>query len=438
MLRILFAVLVFSFSTAAQFHNKNLFHSKNRVQSEVFIVFSDSVYKCYFLFNIPNSSLVFEKDNSKFISKFEIDLEIKNSLNQVVQRKFIKDLIELNEYEKTISESEVIRNFIEFELPPDTFLCNVTFTDLIIGKPFNFYQKKIDLIRSKDSPSCLLIKQNQSNSNDIFEVEISGNIIPYSPNKYDLLLTGNFDLSKIEKVKVKSDDTVFVSYEFIKYANISPRLNLQNNKILLELKRELELEPEPEIKTHSILSDSDRTETKFNVLVIKNINEKLFEGKYSLDLYGKDELTLKEIPISVIWIDKPKSLDNYDFALEMIELIEVNENYKTYFSSETEKKNKLFNYWRQKDPTPSTSFNELMYEFYSRVDYAQKEFISVSQRNGAKTDRGKVLILNGRPERIERNVNSDGKVIESWYYEKPERVFTFIDIRGDGSFKSLQ
>lgn len=434
MSRILIAVLVFSFTTAAQLYNKNLFHSKNRVQSEVFIVFSDSVYKCYFLFNIPNSSLVFEKDNSKFISKFEIDLEIKNSLNKVVQRKFIKDLIEFNEYEKTISESEVIRNFIEFELPPDKFLCNVTFTDLIIGKPFNFYQKKIDLIRSKDSPSCLLIKQNQSNSNDIFEVEISGNIIPYSPNKYDLLLTGNFDLSKIEKVKVNSDDTVFVGYEFIKYANISPRLNLQNNKILLELKRELE----PELKTPSILSDSDRTETKFNVLVIKNINEKLFEGKYSLDLYGKDELTLKEIPISVIWIDKPKSLDNYDFALEMIELIEVNENYKTYFSSETEKKNKLFNYWRQKDPTPSTSFNELMYEFYSRVDYAQKEFISVSQRNGAKTDRGKVLILNGRPERIERNVNSDGKVIESWYYEKPERVFTFIDIRGDGSFKSMQ
>lgn len=428
MSRILIAVLVFSFTTAAQFHNKNLIHSKKKVQSEVFTLLSDSVYKCYFLFKIPNSSLVFEKDNSKFISRFEIALEIKNSQDQVIQRKFSKDLIELNEYEKTISENEFILNFIEFELSPDTFLCNVTFTDLITGKPFDIYHQKLDLARTKDSPRWLLIKPNQSNGLGNFEVEIFGNIIPHSPNNYDLFLIGNFDLSKIEKVKVKSDDSVFVKYDFISYNNISPKLHLQNNKILLEL--------EPEL--NSILTDSGRTNKKANVLVIKNINEKLFEGNYSIVLYSANELPIKEIPISVIWIYKPKSLADYDLALEMIEYIEVDESYRTYFSSDSEKKNKLFNYWKQKDPTPSTSFNELMYEFYTRVDYAQKEFISVSQRNGAKTDRGKILILNGKPERVDRNVNSDGKVIESWYYVNPERVFTFIDLRGDGSFKILQ
>jgi GWxTD domain-containing protein len=435
MSRILIAVLVFSFTTAAQFYNKNLIHSKKKVHTEVFSLLRDSVYKCYFLFQIPNSSLVFEKENSKFISRFEIDLEIKNSNEQVVQRKFSKDIIELNDYEKTISENEFIINFIELELAPDTFLCNVTFTDLITGKPFDIYHQKLDLVRTKDSPRWLLIKPNQSNGSGNFEVGIFGNIIPHSQNNYDLFLTGNFDLSKVEKVKVKSDDTVFVNYEFISYANVSPKLHLQNNKILLELVEE------PSIRKHkstSTLTDSCSNETRSNVLVIKNINEKLFEGKYSLVLYGSNESQIKEIPISVIWIDKPKSLTDYDSALEMIEFIEVDESYRTYFSSEAEKKNKLFNYWKQKDPTPSTSFNELMYEFYTRVDYAQKEFISVSQRNGAKTDRGKVLILNGRPERIERSVNSYGKVIESWYYDKPERVFTFIDSRGDGNFKSLQ
>lgn len=430
MFRIFIAVLVFSFTTAAQFNNKNLAHKKNKVHSEIFTLLSDSVYKCYFLFKIPNSSLVFEKDNSKFIARFEIDLEIKNSRQQVVQRKFNNGLIELTEYEKTISENEFFLNYIEFELSTDTFLCNVTFTDLITGKPFDIYNQKLDLVRTQDSPRWLLIKPNQSNGSGYFEVGIFGNIIPHSPNNYDLFLTGNFEFSKVNKVNIKSDDTVLVNYEFIRYANASPKIHLQNNKILLELK--LELEPT------SILTDSGSTETEANILIIKNINQKLFEGKYSLVLYGSSELLIKEIPITVIWIDKPKSLTDYDFALEMIEFIEVNESFRTYFSSDIEKKKKLFNYWKQKDPTPSTSFNELMYEFYTRVDYAQKEFISVSQRNGAKTDRGKVLILNGKPKRIDRNVNSDGKIIESWYYEKPERVFTFIDLRGDGSFKSLQ
>ena len=420
MFRILIAVLILHFSSSAQVDYKNLSHSKKKVQSEIFTFAKDSVYKAFYLFKVPYSSLVFEKDNSKFISKFEITLEVKNSSEQIVQRKFINDIIELNEYQKTISDIDVYSNFIEFELSADTFLCNVNYTDLITGKTFWIYNQKIDLLRTKDLPKWLLVKYNQTNGIPYFEVDIFGNSVPHSQNNYDLFVTGDFDLSEVEKVTVKSDDSVLISYEFLKFSFNSPIFRLNKNRHILEINSELE------------------SKQKNNSILIKNFNEKLFEGKYIVELSGEKGNLIKSFPISVSWIDKPKSLMDYNLALEMIEFIEVNENFRTYFSSENEKKKKLYNYWKQKDPTPATAFNELMNEFYLRVDYAQNEFISISQRNGAKTDRGKVFILNGKPERIDRNVNSEGKVIESWYYKNPYRVFSFIDSRGDGNFKSLQ
>lgn len=429
MSRILIAILIFSFSAAAQFRDKNSVYSKKKVQSEVFtFLVSDSLYKAYHLFKVPYSSLLFEKQNSKFISKLEIALEIKNSQEQIVERRFWKDTIELDEFEKTISDNHFISNLIEFELTPDTFNCSFTYNDLITGKPFEMLNQKIDLVRTKDSPRWLLIKQNESNLSNSFKIDFFGNVIPYSPNKYDLLVVDNLDFSKVEKVNIKSEDTVLTNFEFVPYNSVFPKFQSQNDRLILEL-----------IPNKS---DSDKLESdsqiKTNFLIIKNINESLFEGKYSIELFGNNEVLIKAFPISVSWIDKPKSLIDLNFALELIEYIEANESFRLYFSSDTEKKNKLFTYWKQKDPTPSTSFNELMNEFYLRADYAQKEFISISQRNGAKTDRGKVFILNGKPERIERSVNSDGKIIESWYYEEPKRVFTFIDYRGDGSFKSLK
>jgi GWxTD domain-containing protein len=98
----------------------------------------------------------------------------------------------------------------------------------------------------------------------------------------------------------------------------------------------------------------------------------------------------------------------------------------------------LKQYWKSKDPTPKTSFNELMEVFYERVDYAESNFRNLSGVSGAKTDRGRIYIVNGNPDRIERGVNYDGKITETWYYENPNRIFIFVDKRGDGSFKLEQ
>jgi GWxTD domain-containing protein len=74
-----------------------------------------------------------------------------------------------------------------------------------------------------------------------------------------------------------------------------------------------------------------------------------------------------------------------------------------------------------------------MSEYYKRVDYTAKNFSSLSGKKGFETDRGKVYIQFGKPKTIERGSNSEGKVVETWYYND-QKKFIFIDKQGTGDF----
>jgi len=98
----------------------------------------------------------------------------------------------------------------------------------------------------------------------------------------------------------------------------------------------------------------------------------------------------------------------------------------------------LIDYWAKFDPAPETAYNEVMFEYYSRVDFAIKEFKTISKGNGAKSDRGLVYIKFGKPEKIDRSSNPQGQVMEIWSYSKPERKFTFVDKKGTGNFSLIE
>lgn len=75
-------------------------------------------------------------------------------------------------------------------------------------------------------------------------------------------------------------------------------------------------------------------------------------------------------------------------------------------------------------------------EYLSRVKKAGERYRALS-REGWKTDRGRVLLLYGEPEEIDRHPSSEGgKPYEIWSYYQVENgvVFVFVDRTGFGDY----
>jgi len=136
-----------------------------------------------------------------------------------------------------------------------------------------------------------------------------------------------------------------------------------------------------------------------------------------------------------IWPDMPQSLKNPESAFEALRFITTPAVLDSLKSGEYEQRlDNLERFWADKDRTPGTALNEVMAEYYRRVDYAQREFATLRQPDGTKSDRGKIYILHGPPTRTERSLQPTGAHRELWVYERTGRRFTFVDEQRNGTY----
>ncbi len=169
------------------------------------------------------------------------------------------------------------------------------------------------------------------------------------------------------------------------------------------------------------------------------MNGKTFEeGQYrfSLSIEEENQPATKEKGFRVIWIDKPASLRNLDFAIEMLELIMSESEYRELRRGSSDVRNRKFHeYWKRKDPNPDTAFNPVMTEFYRRVDYAAREFTTIREQNGARTDRGKIYIIYGPPTEKDRSLIPGQAPRETWKYKHLNKKFIFADQSRQGNYQ---
>lgn len=74
-------------------------------------------------------------------------------------------------------------------------------------------------------------------------------------------------------------------------------------------------------------------------------------------------------------------------------------------------------FWKQRDPTPGTPQNEFMEEHIKRFTYANEHFRRGTTREGWMTDMGRIYILLGPPNSIERfDMQAGIHPCQVWYY----------------------
>ena len=134
-------------------------------------------------------------------------------------------------------------------------------------------------------------------------------------------------------------------------------------------------------------------------------------------------------PISILDLDEAISQLQY-FADD------DDQSYLKNAANEEEKRARFEEFWERHNPTPGSSKNAAMIEYYSRVSYANQHFGHYI--DGWRTDRGMIYILYGKPDYVDRHpLDTDSKPYEVWEYYDVRKRFTFIDESGFGDYRLL-
>lgn len=99
----------------------------------------------------------------------------------------------------------------------------------------------------------------------------------------------------------------------------------------------------------------------------------------------------------------------------------------------------LVEFWSKRDNDQTTPQNEYKLHYFQLVEYADANF-RTKFKEGWKTDRGRVLLVYGQPDEIERSPSGSGnKPYEIWNYNSLDggSMFVFADLRGFGEYELL-
>jgi GWxTD domain-containing protein len=181
-------------------------------------------------------------------------------------------------------------------------------------------------------------------------------------------------------------------------------------------------------------SDSDEWTAFFNVPGVS-----FEQGRYEFTvrvIAGGVEKKLTQ-NFQLEWQNMPLSLDDPTDAIAPLAHILPSEKLAQINSgSKEEMRQKLYAYWKSQDPTPGSAYNERMAEFYKRVDYADFNFPVGQMLDGAMTDRGKIYLLYGAPQNVERQLLPGQAPTEVWTYaSNVKRSFRFEDRSGGGHYE---
>ena len=162
----------------------------------------------------------------------------------------------------------------------------------------------------------------------------------------------------------------------------------------------------------------------------------LVPGNYELLLIRTGTTDTLHMPFQIVWEMMPLSLRNIDYAMNLMKYLLTEDQLDSLDEgSDMDRRLRLMDWWRKDDPSPTTTFNERMAEYYRRIDQAFYAFSTIQEPDGANTERAKIYVLYGPPTEIQKELPVNGEPVEIWLYKnKVSKRFTFA-IDDAGIFK---
>jgi len=209
-------------------------------------------------------------------------------------------------------------------------------------------------------------------------------------------------------------------------------------------------------KSNNVAGTSAAEVNGINVIALPN-------GAYFLNVNVTDKSTNKSVTQQKkFYVNKPKrqksekaiaaKIDGYeeyvnftaeelDMEFNQVKYICKSEEIDIYeqMTDAESKKRFLSQFWSRRDPDPSTPLNEYKRIYFENLRIVNENY-STYFKEGWRTDRGRVLLIYGRPDEIERNPSTiDSQPYEIWHYYALEggSKFVFADLSGNSNYELL-
>ena len=350
---------------------------------------------------IPNYSLQFVKEGRSFIAEYDANLSVVNKDDVEVATGSFSDKIIVKKFSETTSRVKSTILSSSFVVPLEDYVVSVNIKD-IDTKLTSKKTKKVNLDDFSDTFQVY---------NPIFLKETDGEW-GFSDNEFPV---------DANQIIIKENQLKFYQYATISPGDYTMVINVFSGKKLQW--------------TDTINSSSDtKVISQLINLPTKDINK--------VDL--KIEVIVNQGELSASKSSKFKSRDsfmfggvgNIDLALSQMNYILTTQERKELKNLKQNEKEGFFKKaWARRDPKPETKVNELMDEYYARVQFAEENF-SRGSSGGWRSDMGMIFILFGKPDDIQRYSSMQSNyVYETWYYFSIGEEFAFVDDYGFGDYR---
>ena len=403
-----FILVLFLFSVNNSFCQRQ---NKNKILSNVgnysLIEFSkpfskDSILVTTFV-EIPFQSLQFIKKENSFFASYDVSISLRNEKGKRIFRKMWSDSIITKDYIQTQSKYRTKKHFVNLKVGKNKYVID---SELYDKDTRNKGSKKIKLDFSKKNKTPILFEP-------IVVTNLEGN---WGFNDGEFPLTG-------KRITNIDDGITLIISGFVGTGQYQVEM-------FLDGKNE---------KDGFIVLESEETSDGYFITRYKLKKDDLSRIGLNLKLIikqnGKERSLFKNI--SIFKPGLSGFVNNVENSFQQMKYILTNDERKKAKGKKGKELETLFlSFWKERDPTPNTSINELMEEYYIRVNYVN-EYFNMSWREGWETDFGMIYILFGPPDQIERSnsVSTSSSIYQIWYYNRLNKQFVFKDQNGFGDFK---
>ncbi len=390
------------------------------------------------LTSIPDEFFISQRtpgEGFQFHAEYEMSIEITDSVrNSIVRKIYHYNVNRLSEPINTEADStSVEQNYIGdqrtqslfcFQLLPGIYKVFIEITDLHSSRKFRqTIQENLKDFRKPFIFSDILFLEPPTKSN-FFSLLSEGG---------DVKLDQQFALGCLENISI--DSSLNISHQLrqaIPESERSITLYSDSNSTPRILKNILFVTTDTSIS----ITTSDKP-TPISMLLLPLKNTPLLEGRYTYEFRLDRRLFPSMIRkmFFVRWDDMPRSLHNFSYAASMLDYLMTKNQFDSLNSlPQSEKFQEFQKFWESKDPSPGTALNEALEAYYHRIDEAQTKYSSLSISNGARSDRGRISILYGPPDTVERILPPGKSPIEIWKYPGLKKEFLFEDPSRNGTY----